>query len=70
MQKDIFLRLKRKLYIDKPKINIENKDMRKQFTRISVLAALAMIPLGLNAQQVLSLEECRDMAIKNNKDLI
>lgn len=44
--------------------------MRKQFTRISVLAALAMIPLGLNAQQVLSLEECRDMAIKNNKDLI
>jgi outer membrane protein TolC len=44
--------------------------MKKHLFGISAIAILVMIPMGLKAQQVLSLEECREMAIKNNKDLV
>ena len=43
--------------------------MNKTIVKISVLAAMILLPVGLNAQQVLTLEQCREMAIQNNKTL-
>lgn len=41
--------------------------MRRIF--IPIIAATCILPLQMNAQQVLTLEECRQMAIESNKDL-
>lgn len=43
--------------------------MRKIIIRMTALAAMVLAPLGLDAQQVLSLEQCREMAIRNNQAL-
>ena len=37
--------------------------------RILLMAALSLLPLAGSAQQILSLEDCRRMAIEGNKDL-
>lgn len=45
--------------------------MRMKKTPILLVAAvLPLLPLPLTAQQRLSLEECREMAVENNKELI
>ena len=38
--------------------------------RIALLFMVAALPLGAAAQQVLTLEDCRQMAIDNNRDLV
>ncbi len=38
--------------------------------RIPLLFLMAFLPLGAAAQQTLTLEQCRQMAIENNKDLL
>ena len=43
--------------------------MNKYIVKISTLVAVAMMPLATNAQQTLTLEQCREMAIENNKTL-
>lgn len=43
--------------------------MRKNIIRMAALAAMVMVPAGLGAQQTLSLEECREMAVRNNNAL-
>ena len=36
---------------------------------ICAAAAVIMLPLGMTGQETLTLEQCRDMAIQNNKAL-
>ncbi len=43
--------------------------MNKYFVKISTLVAMALVPVAMNAQQTLTLEQCREMAIENNKTL-
>lgn len=43
--------------------------MNKKIVTIAAIVTLSLLTTGMNAQQVLSLEECRQMAIDNNKDL-
>jgi outer membrane protein TolC len=43
--------------------------MNKYIVRISALVAALAAPLMMNAQQTLTLEQCREMAIENNKTL-
>ena len=44
-------------------------NMNKYIVRISTLVALALIPVVTDAQQTLTLEQCREMAVENNKTL-
>ena len=43
--------------------------MNKYIVKISTLVAMALVPVAMNAQQTLTLEQCREMAIENNKTL-
>lgn len=38
-------------------------------SKICVFAAIALFPLGAAGQDVLTLDQCRDMAVRNNKNL-
>ncbi|MCM1176817.1 MAG: TolC family protein [Bacteroides sp.] len=42
-----------------------------KLTRMTIMTALAtaLLPMAANAQQALTLEECRDLAVMNNKEL-
>ena len=44
-------------------------NMNKYIVKISTLVAMALAPVAMNAQQTLTLERCREMAIENNKTL-
>ena len=44
-------------------------NMNKYIVRISTLVALALMPVVTDAQQTLTLEQCREMAVENNKTL-
>ena len=44
-------------------------NMNKYIVKISTLVAMALVPVAMNAQQTLTLEQCREMAIENNKTL-
>lgn len=43
--------------------------MKTNIVRISVTAVLALLPLGMGAQQTLTLEECRRMALESDREL-
>ena len=47
----------------------ENCEIMTIKTHLCVLAAVIMLPAGISGQQVLTLEQCREMAIRNNKSL-
>ena len=44
-------------------------NMNKYIVRISTLVALALMPVVTDAQQTWTLEQCREMAVENNKTL-
>lgn len=46
-----------------------NEDMKKFYANMSVMAILAVTPVIANGQRTLTLDECRQMAVENNKDL-
>ena len=46
-------------------ISANQKDMKKT----TALLTLAILPIAMNAQQVLSLQECRDRAVNSSKEL-
>jgi len=43
--------------------------MKKNIVRMSVMTIMALSPFSLKAQQTLTLEQCRQMAIENDKNL-
>ena len=44
-------------------------NMNKYIVKISTLVAMALMSVAMNAQQTLTLEQCREMAVENNKTL-
>ena len=44
-------------------------NMNKYIVKISTLVAMTLTPMAMSAQQTLTLEQCREMAVENNKTL-
>jgi len=54
----------------KQTLKIRNyKDMNRQRLRLGLITAAALLPLGMMGQETLTLEQCREMALQNNKSI-
>ena len=47
----------------------KNSANQKDMKKTTALLTLAILPIAMNAQQVLSLQECRDRAVNSSKEL-
>ncbi len=43
--------------------------MNRQRLRLGLITAAALLPLGMMGQETLTLEQCREMALQNNKSI-